>query len=224
MQNKVNIESKLTHIKNTWLKQITKELTCMDVDIHQMHILFVAYKNSNRLELYVKNLQEDAYKLLKYFPITKQSGLLGPKLKEGDLQVPEGFYFIDIFNPDSKYHLSLRINYPNELDHSLHRTGSSIYLHGGHESKGCLAVGDTAIEEIYLFALFAKENGQEHIPVYIFPFPLTSENLTEFGNNTTHENILFWKNLQEGYLQFMSSKKELKLSIQEGKYLFPSSF
>lgn len=168
-------------------------------------ILIIAYKNESLLEIWLKN--EKHFLKFKTYKIVEKSGNLGPKVKEGDLQIPEGIYNIVAFNPQSKYHLSLGINYPNEID--LRRTGidnlpgGEIYLHGGKETKGCITIGDEKIEELYLLAVEAKVNGQTKLPIYLFPFKMTDENLVKYGNQFP-EHLTFWKSLQLYYSHFES--------------------
>ena len=127
------------------------------------HICLVAYKAEKRLDLFAAN-KEGTLKFIKHYVILGASGTIGPKLHEGDGQVPEGIYQIDGLNPNSQYHLSLHVNYPNEFDREMaardrrDQLGHSIFIHGGRSSIGCLAMGDEAAEE--LFVLVAQTSGQ----------------------------------------------------------------
>lgn len=199
---------------------VEKTLADFQLTTSKLNILFVAYKELDKLELYAKTPQESSYRLLKTFAVCKRSGNLGPKKAEGDKQVPEGFYHIDRFNPKSLFYLSLGINYPNELDKSLGYTGSDIFIHGKCQTLGCLPMTDDLIKEIYLYALFAKESGQKQIPVYIFPFEMTDVNMEEKLSNVNEETKLFWQNLQEGYNLFQKNKKELSIAVLNKKYSF----
>lgn len=183
-----------------------------------LHILLVAYKNLDELQLYAKNSDQDIFQKIQSFPICQRSGVLGPKKAEGDKQVPEGLYHIDRFNPESIYFLSLGLNYPNELDKSLGYTGSDIFIHGKCETVGCLPMTDDLIKEIYLYATAAKNAGQEKIPVYIFPFEMTESNIQQYQKEDATD--AFWKNLQEGYQLFKTNNKELQFSVSNGKYIF----
>ena len=144
-----------------------------------------------------------------------------------DLQVPEGFYFIDKFNPASQYHLSLRINYPNESDFILGkrgRLGGEIFIHGGCESIGCIPITDEGIKELYLIALDARENGQEKIPVHIFPRILEGIIFNAKDKNEL-SHILFWNNLKTGYDYFEESGFLPEISVGElGKYSFHPAY
>lgn len=146
------------------------------------------------------------------YDFCESSGKLGPKRRAGDFQIPEGFYYINRFNPRSKFHLSLGLNYPNDSDLILsdkENPGSDIFIHGGCQTVGCIPIGDEKIRELYLLAHFAKESGQTQIPVHIFPFKITEESLTAYEN----PNYIFWKNLQPVYAYF-EKNKNLPLSIQ----------
>ncbi|WP_200859610.1 L,D-transpeptidase family protein [Sphingobacterium paucimobilis] len=200
--------------------QLKKLLASKKLNTEELNILLVAYKNADRLELYAKATTESTYNLLHTYPICKRSGILGPKKAEGDKQVPEGFYHIDRFNPQSLYYLSLGLNYPNELDKSLGYTGSDIFIHGKCETVGCLPMTDDLIKEIYLYALWAKEAGQQNIPVYIFPFEMTDENIAKHKADVNEATLAFWQNLKEGYDLLLKEKKELHFKVLEKKYGF----
>lgn len=205
---------------------IKEDLKKLKLDIKDIHILLTAYKNEKELDLWVKRKTDIKYSLLKTYKICKISGNLGPKRKEGDLQLPEGFYHIEIFNPLSNYYLSLGINYPNNSDEILspyENPGSDIYIHGDCVTIGCIPLTDDIIKEIYIYSIEAKNNGQEKIPVYIFPIRFEEKSynwlINEFKNDTTVLN--FWSNIKEGYDKFVSTKKELRIKVnKDGKYLF----
>lgn len=202
------------------LPPIIRELNNILPHPSDLHVLFVAYKELKLIVVYVKNKNESEFQKFKEYPILKVPGKLGPKLQQGDHQVPEGFYFINRFNPKSKFHLSLGINYPNELDVSQQHTGSDIFIHGGNHSVGCIPVGDEAIEEIYTMANLSRENGQTAIPVYIFPFPLTQNSLKKRKFEIDSAVVKFWGNLQTGYLKFVKEKKQLSYIIKNSEYRF----
>lgn len=131
-----------------------------------------SFKYDRILELWVKANDEDSFALFKTYKVCMQSGTIGPKRSEGDNQVPEGFYYINEFNPNSNYHLSLGINYPNASDKILSdviHPGGEIYIHGNCVSTGCIAIQDLPMEEVYVIASHAKASGQDFIPVHIFP-------------------------------------------------------
>lgn len=131
-----------------------------------------AFKQENMIELWVKDNNVPKYQYFNTYKVCSSNGKLGPKRKEGDKQVPEGFYYINEFNPNSNYHLSLGINYPNVSDRILAdavRPGGDIYIHGDCVSVGCLAINDAQIEDFYILGTVAKAMGQEYIPIHIFP-------------------------------------------------------
>ena len=131
-----------------------------------------AFKYDRLLEVWVKGNSEDSFRLFKTYKVCMQSGTIGPKRSEGDFQVPEGFYYINEFNAASKYHLALGLNYPNASDKILSdagKPGGSIYIHGSCVSTGCIAIQDAPIEELYIIASNVRTNGQDFIPVHVFP-------------------------------------------------------
>jgi murein L,D-transpeptidase YafK len=131
-----------------------------------------SFKLDRKLEVWVKDSANGSYKLFKTYKVCMESGVLGPKRMEGDYQVPEGFYYINEFNPNSNYHLALGLNYPNASDRilsdSLH-PGGDIYIHGNRVSTGCIPIDDEPIEEVYVLASIVKANGEDFIPVHVFP-------------------------------------------------------
>ena len=139
------------------------------------YIYIRSFKYDSQLEVWVKDEIKDAFKLFKTYKVCALAGTLGPKRMEGDYQVPEGFYYINEFNPRSHYYLSLGINYPNVSDKMLSdslRPGSAIYIHGSCVTVGCIPITDQQIDELYILAAHAKNQGQDYIPVHIFPVDL----------------------------------------------------
>ena len=124
------------------------------------------------MEVWVKYDQKEKFRLFKTYKVCALSGSLGPKRMQGDYQVPEGFYYINEFNPKSVYHLSLGLNYPNASDKLLAdslQPGGDIYIHGSCVTTGCIPITNQQIEELYILATHAKNAGQDFIPVHIFP-------------------------------------------------------
>lgn len=177
------------------------------------------FKNPAILELWIQEDGSERYALYKKFPICKYSGDLGPKLYEGDKQSPEGFYQVSSqsMNPNSQYYLSFNIGFPNKYDQSLGRTGSLIMVHGGCESIGCYAMTDAVIEEIYTIVDLAHSNGQQAVPVHIFPFPMTKTNIMAQGTTPWRP---FWQNLKTGYDYFEMTKRPPEVFFENGRYLF----
>ncbi len=161
-------------------------------------IFLRAVKEEDLLELWVKPDNNERYILAKRYPIAAWSGDLGPKMKEGDGQTPEGFYEVKVgaLNPRSNYHLSFNIGYPNAYDRAQGRTGSFIMIHGRDVSIGCLAMTDPGIEEIYTMVAAAMKKGQKSIPVQIYPFIPTPARLKEAQDS---EHIQFWRFLAKAW-------------------------
>jgi murein L,D-transpeptidase YafK len=193
---------------------------------NNINVLIIAYKSEDLLEIYAKCKSELRYKKFASYAICSKSGELGPKRKYGDNQVPEGFYYIDRFNPVSNYYLSLGINYPNAADKIKSKAanlGGDIFIHGECLTIGCLPMTNDKIKEIYLLAAMAKNSGQSQIPVYIFPFKMLESNLRNYSKEFGHNNGLigFWENLKEGYDLFMNNQQPLNIKINtKGFYKF----
>ena len=185
-----------------------------------------SFKYDSQLEVWVKNDLKDKYKLFKTYKVCMQSGSMGPKRAQGDYQVPEGFYYINEFNPHSNYHLSLGLNYPNASDRILSdslRPGNGIFIHGSCVSVGCIPVTDKDIEEIYILASYAKANGQEFIPVHIFPVRYNQKKSLEYFTNYTKNNPSIQKfgmQLKRAYDEFEQTKEvPLILIDRKGDYV-----
>ena len=160
-------------------------------------IFLRAFKHPGALELWAAD-GDAPLRLLKTYDVLARSGAPGPKRREGDLQVPEGCYHLAVFNPLSRFHLSLGLDYPNAADR-LHadaeKPGGEIYIHGGDVSIGCLSLGDDAIEELYLLTLDTRDHGQPEIPIHIFPAPMRGEAWEKMAR-THPEHAAFWAELQ----------------------------
>jgi murein L,D-transpeptidase YafK len=175
------------------------------------------FKESRELELWT--LSGNAFRLFKTYPICTYSGDLGPKLAEGDHQSPEGFYSVtpSQMNPNSRYHLSYNIGFPNEYDRAHGRTGSYLMIHGNRLSAGCYAMTNAGIEEIYLLAEAVFKSGQERFPVHIFPFRMTEENKARQTGSPWRE---YWDNLKQGYDLFENTKVPPEVSVKDRRYVF----
>jgi len=193
-----------------------------------LNILIVAYKSEAILDIYAKGSKEASYRKLASYPICAASGGPGPKRRQGDGQVPEGFYRIDRFNPVSNFHLSLGLDYPNAADKLRTRAanlGGDIFIHGSCVTIGCLPMTNAVIEEIYLYAAYARNSGQKDIPVYVFPFRMTQENMEKFEAiyRGQSEMLAFWRNIKKGYDKFIESSKALTVNVMgNGDYGFGS--
>jgi len=174
--------------------------------------------NDGYLELFLQN-SDNKYAVYKKWPICTYSGNLGPKLKEGDGQSPEGFYFVTQgrMNPHSSYHLSFNLGFPNAYDRAQGRTGSYLMVHGDCVSIGCYAMTDDVIEEIYTLMTKAFDGGQSIIRVHAFPFPMTAENMERYKDDP---NIDFWRNLKTGWDWFESSMQPPNVDVSNKEYSF----
>ncbi|MCK4303781.1 MAG: L,D-transpeptidase family protein [Candidatus Eisenbacteria sp.] len=166
------------------------------------------------------------FRLVKIFPICAISGDPGPKRREGDGQTPEGFYYVDRFNPASKFHLALGINYPNRSDRLLGdrpTLGGDIFIHGGFVTVGCIPMTDELIKEIYVIAVAARAHGQERIPVHIFPRRLDATGLRvlEEAVGDNPPLVSFWRNLMVGYNFFETTRTLPVITVAgDGRYVF----
>ncbi|MFN0082095.1 MAG: murein L,D-transpeptidase family protein [Ferruginibacter sp.] len=185
-----------------------------------------SFKFDKQLEIWVKSNSKAGYKLFKTYKVCQQSGSMGPKRVEGDYQVPEGFYYINEFNPNSNYHLSLGINYPNASDRILsdaNRPGSAIYIHGDCVSTGCIPITDAPIEELYFLASNVRNQGQEFIPVHVFPVKYSVKKSMDFLETSMKDNDYlqqFNSNIKEVF-DFFEAKKELPVIMvnRKGEYV-----
>ncbi len=184
-------------------------------------ILIRIYKEDAKLEVWKLQKATNRYAFLKDFDICAWSGVLGPKVKEGDRQAPEGFYTIRPaqMNPDSNYYLSFNIGYPNEFDRSLGRTGSELMVHGACSSAGCYSMTDDNIQEIYTLGRLAFQGGQREFQVEAFPFRMTPENMAKHRNDP---NIAFWMMLKEGSDHFDITGQPPKVDVCDHRYIFDS--
>ena len=163
---------------------------------------------------------EDArFHLDRSFDMCTWSGALGPKLREGDGQSPEGFYFIrpSSLNPNSSYHLSFNLGFPNAYDRAHGRTGSFLMVHGDCVSIGCYAMTDAGIEEIYADVEAAFAGGQSFIRVHVFPFEMTLENMDAQRGNPNHG---FWRNLKTGWDWFERENTPPNVTVVDKAYVF----
>lgn len=185
-----------------------------------------SFKYDRQLEIWVKGGKKEPFKLFKYYKICMQSGTMGPKRMEGDYQVPEGFYQINEFNPNSNYHLSLGLNYPNASDKILSdslRPGGEIYIHGNCVSTGCLPISDIPMEEVYILASYVKDRGQDFIPVHIFPVKYNVKKSFDYLAESTKNNQAlqeFAIKLKEAY-DYFEEKKQLPVIMvsKKGSYV-----
>jgi murein L,D-transpeptidase YafK len=205
-------------------KAIGELLSSKNINSNSFDLFLRAFKKEQKLEVWAKNKADDTFILLKSYEYCASTGVLGPKRRSGDRQIPEGFYEVDLFNPQSQYLLSFRINYPNKSDLVFAdklNPGDNIFIHGHCVTIGCIPIGDENIQELYLLAAKAKSLGGK-INVHIFPTIMNEQNYKtindEFGTDASL--LAFWSWLKPGYDAFENSKKLPNIVIEDsGKYV-----
>lgn len=176
------------------------------------------FKQPSLLEVWVQG-SNGRYEQFKTYPVCERSGGIGPKLRKGDEQSPEGFYSLtsDWMHPYSDYHLGFNVRYPNDYDRMQGATGHSIMVHGDCASTGCFAMTDPLVEEIYTLMEAAFKNGEPYLKVHIFPFPMTEKNLKPHVKSRWYS---FWLNLKEGYDMFLENGVPPDEYVVDGRYYF----
>jgi murein L,D-transpeptidase YafK len=191
------------------------------------YIYIRSFKFDGQLEVWVKNTRKEPFKLFKTYRVCAMAGTLGPKRMAGDYQVPEGFYYINEFNPTSNYHLSLGLNYPNASDKILSdslRPGGDIYIHGSCVTVGCIPLTDEYIEEVYILAAYAKASGQDYIPVHIYPVRYNvkkSADYLAYLSRTDASLKTFGERLEQVYDHFeLTHQLPIIMTNSRGSYVF----
>ncbi len=176
------------------------------------------YKESSEFEVWKQKRNGD-YALLKTYPICKWSGALGPKVKEGDRQAPEGVYTVTPaqMNPASHYYLSFNIGYPNAYDRSLGRTGSNLMVHGACSSAGCYSMTDQDAGEIFALARDSFRGGQTSFQIQALPFRMTADNLARHHDDP---NMPFWRTLKVASDEFDLTLRPPKVDVCDKQYVF----
>lgn len=184
-------------------------------------ILVRLFKSEAELEVW-KQDRSGQFALLKTYPICRWSGDLGPKVKEGDRQAPEGFYTITPaqMNPNSSYYLAFNMGFPNAYDKANGRTGSNLMIHGDCSSRGCYAMTDEQISEIYALGRESFFGGQKAFQVQAYPFRMTPENMAKHRNS---KHMAFWKMIKEGYDHFEVTRQQPQVSVCERRYVFDAT-
>lgn len=180
-------------------------------------LLVRIFKESSELEVWKETAT--GYKLLKTYALCAWSGVLGPKIKEGDRQAPEGFYSVGPgqMNPNSIAYLSFNTGYPNKFDRAHGRTGTDLMVHGDCSSRGCYAVTNEDISEIYALARESFAGGTPTFQVQIYPFRMTPQNM---ARQSKSEHFAFWKNLKEGYDRFEVTRMPVNWDVCNKQYVF----
>lgn len=181
-------------------------------------ILMRIFKEEAEVEVW-KQDESGRFALLRTYPICRWSGELGPKIKTGDRQAPEGFYTItpDLMNPNSSQYLAINTGFPNAYDRANGRTGAFLMIHGGCSSAGCYAMTDDQIAEIYALAREAFFGGQSSFQIQAYPFRMTPLNMARHRNSP---HMAFWKMLKQGYDHFEVTHLEPKVDVCEKRYVF----
>lgn len=198
-------------------ERLVKEIEAKNMD-KESPILVRTFKEEAELEVW-KQDRTGHYALLKTYPICRWSGELGPKIKEGDRQAPEGFYNISPgqMNPNSQYYLSFDLGYPNAFDRAHGRTGAQLMVHGDCSSRGCYSMTDEQISEIYALGRDAFFGGQKSFQVQAYPFRMTAQNLAK---HRTNPHMAFWRMLKKGNDHFEVTQQEPKVNVCDKHYVF----
>lgn len=196
---------------------VVSKLAAMKID-RSSPIMLRIFKEEGRLELW-KADRTNRFQLVRNYKICAWSGKLGPKLKEGDRQAPEGFYPLSRanMNPNSSYFLAINTGFPNTYDRANKASGTNLMIHGACSSSGCYSMTDEQMLEIFAFARDAFDGGQKSVQLQAFPFRMTAENMARHRDNP---NIEFWKLLKVGYDHFEVTKRPPEVNVCEGKYVF----
>lgn len=218
---------KISSIFNKWEDSVRKQFEQQKLAWPPQAMYIRSFKYDKQLEVWVKGSDpKEPFRLFKTYKVCMQSGTMGPKRMQGDYQVPEGFYYINEFNPNSNYHLSLGLNYPNASDRILSdslRPGNAIYIHGNCVSTGCIAISDAPMEELYFIASNVRAQGQEFIPVHVFPVRYNLKKSAEYLENLMRDQQAL-KEFNQGLrpvFDYFEAKKQLPLILvnKRGEYV-----
>jgi murein L,D-transpeptidase YafK len=180
-------------------------------------VMLRLFKLESQLELWVE--KDGRFVRFATYPICLWSGRLGPKVKEGDRQAPEGFYTVSAeqLNPNSRWHRAFNLGYPNEFDKAKGRDGSFIMVHGGCSSIGCFAMTDPVVDELWRIVTAALDKGEGRVPVHVFPFRMTEANLKA---RRSDQWAGFWADLKKGHDLFERTRVPPVVSVCNGRYAF----
>ncbi|OGD28569.1 MAG: hypothetical protein A2Y56_14155 [Candidatus Aminicenantes bacterium RBG_13_63_10] len=212
--------------KETALRELFRE---KGVAFPPRRIYIRVFKRERTVEVWASAERRGPLTLVVSYDFLILSGRLGPKRRLGDGQVPEGFYHISHFNPESRFHLSLGINYPNVSDRILKDgddPGGAIYIHGSFVTIGCVPITDDKIKELYILAVEAADRGQARIPVHIFPARLDETGWAALREEYQDNRALieFWEILKPGYDLFEQGRVVPAVSVSgTGRYVVTSS-
>jgi murein L,D-transpeptidase YafK len=220
-----------SNVRNAYKEKwalVKEKLVKAEVDTAHFEIFIRVFKQESKLEVWAKSHTNTRFKLVETYPICQSSGQLGPKRKQGDGQVPEGFYEVSSFNPQSEFYLALHVSYPNKSDlikSSGTNPGGDIMIHGNCVTIGYMPLTDEKIKEVYIMAVEAKDKGQQIIPIHIFPTELSTQGIANLKKITSDINLInFWTNLQKGYAYFQTKNQVPEISIDKnGDYKIAES-
>lgn len=207
-----------------WVDVKTR-LALQKIDTNAFDLYLRVFKMEQVVEVWAKSRNETVYKQVENFPVCSSVGTIGPKLRQGDYQIPEGFYLLTEFNPASEFHLSLKINYPNRRDSIVGEKGNlggMIFIHGGCETIGCVPLGNDNVSRLYIYAMKSRQTGCDSLPVHIYPARLNFANYRMLiQNQDMKANHRFWGSLRTSYLFFEEYGNLPKIEVNEnGEYLF----
>lgn len=201
-------------------------LATKSLSLDRIEVFLRAYKKDQILEVWAKPVGRKAvFQRIKTYPFCAFSGELGPKRAQGDGQIPEGFYQVNHFNPNSYFYLSLGINYPNQSDRLLATArdpGDAIYIHGDCVTIGCIPLTDEGIKELYTLCTEARHAGQRNIPVHIFPGCMTGPDWADLlATRPDSIRLAFWENLKTGHDYFSTHQQLPQIQVdKQGRYVF----
>ncbi len=225
-QTFVSDQKKNARVKTAYTEKesvVKKLLADKKIENFDIDIYIRVFKHEEILELWAKPKTDKKFLHITDYKICASSGQLGPKRKQGDGQTPEGFYYINRFNPYSNFYLSLGINFPNQADSKVigkENPGGDIFIHGNCVTIGCMPITDDKIKELYIFAIEAKSHGQAKIPVHIFPCRMTEDKMTEL-KNLDPANYTFWQSLKPAYDHFETNPTIPAFTVDsKGNYVF----
>ncbi len=175
------------------------------------------FKQESELEVW-KARDDGRFYHFKTYPICNWSGDLGPKIRQGDKQAPEGFYKVTAnqMNPNSSFHVAFNLGYPNAYDKVNGRTGNFLMVHGKCRSAGCYAMTDGLVEEIYALARESFRGGQQDFEVHAYPFRMTDANMQR---HRKHKWYRFWRTLKRGYDHFELHRIPPTVAVCERRYV-----
>lgn len=201
-------------------EDVFAKLKAKEVSHFGFDMFIRAFKFEEDLEVWAKNKEDSIYQLIATYKFCQNIGELGPKRKEGDKQIPEGFYNISKFNHESAFFLSLKVDYPNASDSVFadkKSPGGMIFIHGGCNTIGCIPITDEWIKEVYVFCVEARSGGQADIPIQIFPTRLTDENYGLLKEQYKEESLhKFWGQLKRGYDLFEKNNELPEVVVMSG--------